>query len=107
MASRVVGASRDHVAGAAEAKEATGAPLSLHAGDEGWLEALPRQAEMFGFEPVVVPAVDHRPVDGETFRLGAFEGQDEYVFRHGLVREAAYAMLTDADRTLGHRLAAR
>jgi tetratricopeptide (TPR) repeat protein len=30
----------------------------------------------------------------------------EYMFRHGLVRDAAYAMLTDADRVLGHRLAA-
>jgi tetratricopeptide (TPR) repeat protein len=32
-------------------------------------------------------------------------GDTGYVFRHTLVREAAYAMLTDADRTLGHRLA--
>lgn len=29
----------------------------------------------------------------------------EYVFRHALLREAAYAMLTDHDRTLGHQLA--
>ncbi len=29
-----------------------------------------------------------------------------YQFRHALVREAAYAMLTDDDRRLGHRLAA-
>jgi tetratricopeptide (TPR) repeat protein len=29
-----------------------------------------------------------------------------YAFRHALVREGAYAMLTDDDRTLGHRLAA-
>ncbi|MFL5306281.1 MAG: protein kinase domain-containing protein [Polyangia bacterium] len=29
----------------------------------------------------------------------------EYVFAHALVREAAYAMLTDEDRQLGHRLA--
>ena len=29
-----------------------------------------------------------------------------YAFRHALVREGAYAMLTEADRTLGHRLAA-
>jgi glyoxylase-like metal-dependent hydrolase (beta-lactamase superfamily II) len=65
----------DHVAGAAEAKEATGAPVSLHAGDAGWLEALPRQAEMFGFEPVVAPAVDHHPGDGESFRVGASEGR--------------------------------
>jgi tetratricopeptide (TPR) repeat protein len=31
----------------------------------------------------------------------------EYAFRHALMRDAAYAMLTDADRALGHRLASR
>lgn len=36
-----------------------------------------------------------------------FSGQSEYAFRHGLVREAAYAMLTDDDRVLGHRLAGK
>jgi tetratricopeptide (TPR) repeat protein len=30
---------------------------------------------------------------------------DELVFRHALVRQAAYAMLTEEDRALGHRLA--
>ncbi|WP_437765468.1 protein kinase [Sorangium sp. So ce281] len=34
-----------------------------------------------------------------------FEGERELVFRHALVREAAYGMLTDQDRALGHRLA--
>jgi eukaryotic-like serine/threonine-protein kinase len=34
-----------------------------------------------------------------------FPGAVELVFQHALVREAAYAMLTDADRQLGHRLA--
>src|SRR5215510_10365493 len=34
-----------------------------------------------------------------------FPGEVEYVFRHALVREAAYSMLTEADRALGHRLA--
>jgi serine/threonine protein kinase len=34
-----------------------------------------------------------------------FRGEAEHLFRHALVREAAYAMLTDADRALGHRLA--
>ncbi|HTN83381.1 MAG TPA: serine/threonine-protein kinase PknK, partial [Sorangium sp.] len=29
----------------------------------------------------------------------------DYVFRHAIVREAAYAMLTEQDRTLGHKLA--
>jgi tetratricopeptide (TPR) repeat protein len=34
-----------------------------------------------------------------------FEGETELVFRHALVREAAYAMLADEDRLLAHRLA--
>ena len=33
-------------------------------------------------------------------------GQAEYGFRHALVREAAYSLLTDIDRQRGHRLAA-
>jgi tetratricopeptide (TPR) repeat protein len=36
---------------------------------------------------------------------GRFTGQVEYAFRHALLREGAYAQLTDADRALGHRLA--
>jgi eukaryotic-like serine/threonine-protein kinase len=36
---------------------------------------------------------------------GRFPGEVEFRFRHSLVREAAYGMLTEADRTLGHRLA--
>ncbi|WP_437314316.1 protein kinase domain-containing protein [Sorangium sp. So ce385] len=32
-------------------------------------------------------------------------GEPELAFRHALLRDGAYAMLTDADRTLGHRLA--
>jgi tetratricopeptide (TPR) repeat protein len=35
-----------------------------------------------------------------------FPGEDELYFRHAIIREAAYAMLTDADRQLGHALAA-
>ncbi|AKT38330.1 uncharacterized protein CMC5_024750 [Chondromyces crocatus] len=31
--------------------------------------------------------------------------QGEYIFRHALLREAAYALLTEEDRVLGHRLA--
>jgi hypothetical protein len=34
-----------------------------------------------------------------------FPSEDEYAFRHALLREGAYAMLTEEDRTLGHRLA--
>ncbi len=65
----------DHVAGGAEARAVTGAPLQIHAADEGCLAALPRQAEIFGFDPVEPPAVDARHADGETFRLGALEAR--------------------------------
>ncbi len=34
-----------------------------------------------------------------------FPGERELVFRHALLREGAYAMLTEEDRRLGHRLA--
>ncbi|MDI1476209.1 serine/threonine-protein kinase [Polyangium sp. y55x31] len=34
-----------------------------------------------------------------------FPGEEQYSFRHSLLREGAYAMLTEPDRTLGHRLA--
>jgi len=37
---------------------------------------------------------------------GKFPGEEEYAFRHALVREAAYGMLVGEDRVLGHRLAA-
>lgn len=42
----------------------------------------------------------------EPKRTSRFPTQQEYGFRHALFREAAYAMLTDADRTTGHLLAA-
>ena len=35
-----------------------------------------------------------------------FVGERQYEFRHGLIREGAYAMLTEHDRRLAHRLAA-
>jgi hypothetical protein len=38
---------------------------------------------------------------------GRFVGEDEHAFRHALLREAAYGMLTDTDRALGHALAGR
>ena len=38
-------------------------------------------------------------------RQSRFPGQREYTFGHGLLRDAAYAMLTQSDRTTGHRLA--
>jgi tetratricopeptide (TPR) repeat protein len=40
-----------------------------------------------------------------THAVARFVGEQEIAFRHALVREAAYATLTDEDRALGHRLA--
>jgi tetratricopeptide (TPR) repeat protein len=56
---------------------------------EGWIEHLVTHE-------VVLRRVESR-----------FPGQAELAFRHALVREAAYATLTEGDRALGHRLAAR
>jgi tetratricopeptide (TPR) repeat protein len=36
----------------------------------------------------------------------SFRGEVEYAFRHAIVREGTYGMLTAEDRALGHRLAA-
>ena len=36
---------------------------------------------------------------------GRFPGTRQYRFHHGLLRDAAYALLTDSDRVVGHRLA--
>jgi tetratricopeptide (TPR) repeat protein len=55
---------------------------------DAWLEVL---AERELIQPASAPGCDD---------------DVRYVFQHSLVREAAYAMLTDADRVLGHRLAA-
>ena len=53
---------------------------------DGWLAGL-EQREWIAQRPVAT-----------------FQGERELVFRNATVREAAYAMLTDEDRTLGHRL---
>ena len=59
----------DHAAGAAQARQATGAPVSIHAGDLPWLEVLERQAAMFGMEarPLVPDAF---LTDGEVVPVG-------------------------------------
>lgn len=43
----------------------------------------------------------------EQHSTSRFPGQTEYRFRHALMREAAYELLTDEDRHHGHGLAAR
>ncbi len=65
-----------------------GGVAALLGGPQGeWLRVL-------GEREVISPRAETR-----------FPEEREYVFRHALVREAAYAMLTDHDRGLGHKLA--
>jgi glyoxylase-like metal-dependent hydrolase (beta-lactamase superfamily II) len=65
----------DHVTAAEEVRTATGAPFSIHADDDAWLAALPRQAEMFGFPPVAQPTVDLHHADGDVVRVGDHRGR--------------------------------
>ncbi len=66
----------------------SGAVGALVRGDvSGWLERLTA-------EDIVVAAASSR-----------FAGDREYTFRHGLVRQVAYSMLTEADAAMGHGLA--
>jgi glyoxylase-like metal-dependent hydrolase (beta-lactamase superfamily II) len=60
----------DHAAGAAEARAATGAPVSIHPGDLPWLEALPRQAAMFGLAEARPLTPDALLADGESVTVG-------------------------------------
>ncbi|MCK6478882.1 MAG: MBL fold metallo-hydrolase [Planctomycetaceae bacterium] len=61
----------DHVWGAAALREATGAPFRMHPADGYWLEALERQAAMFGLEPPsALPVVDRPLAEGERIRFG-------------------------------------
>ncbi|HEU4384222.1 MAG TPA: MBL fold metallo-hydrolase [Anaeromyxobacteraceae bacterium] len=64
----------DHVAGAVQVQEATGAPFQIHAADTVWLEQLPQQAATFGFDEVSPPKVDRFHEDGEIFRVGQCDG---------------------------------
>ncbi len=57
---------------------------------------------------VDVPAVLAELAERETIARrpeGRFPGEEEHAFRHALVRDAAYGMLTDRDREVGHALA--
>ncbi len=56
---------------------------------DGWVEALLKRGVLL------------------AHHTSAIELEREVHFRHGLVRDAAYAMFTPRDRSLGHRLAGR
>ena len=61
----------DHVAGCAEAKRTFGAPSQMHAADAPWIDVVPQQAEMFGFDGARErPEIDRFHEDGEEFPVG-------------------------------------
>jgi len=77
-----------------------------------------RAASILGqtFRPEGVTLLVQRPLRDVEAQLESLSGQElltvrpvgaftEYSFRHTLLRDAAYAMLTDEDLRLGHRLA--
>jgi hypothetical protein len=66
--------------------------LSLIGADEGTLD-LDRWLDVLGERELLTRRGEGRFAD------------EEYTFRHAILRDGAYAMLTDADRALGHRLA--
>jgi glyoxylase-like metal-dependent hydrolase (beta-lactamase superfamily II) len=66
----------DHVAGCAEAKRRLGVPCQVHRDDADWIDAIPQQAEMFGFEGARErPGIDHYHEDGDTLAVGSYEGR--------------------------------
>jgi tetratricopeptide (TPR) repeat protein len=68
-------------------------------------------AALLGGERAAVGESLERLTDRELVNLAASsiasDGSPAFTFAHALIREAAYAMLTDEDRSLGHRLAAK
>jgi glyoxylase-like metal-dependent hydrolase (beta-lactamase superfamily II) len=63
----------DHAAGVAELQRRLGElPCSVHEGDRRWIESLPHQLEMFGFEEGdgAVPAIARFHADGDEVRVG-------------------------------------
>jgi hydroxyacylglutathione hydrolase len=72
----------DHAAGAAEAADATGAPVQVHAGDLFLLETLAAQADMLGFPPSRPPVVAHEHLHGEKLRVGEHEATILHVPGH-------------------------
>jgi glyoxylase-like metal-dependent hydrolase (beta-lactamase superfamily II) len=65
----------DHVAGCGPARSRLGVPAQIHRADLEWLAAVPRQAEMFGFELPEPPAVDAQHEDGDLVRVGGHAGR--------------------------------
>jgi tetratricopeptide (TPR) repeat protein len=67
------------------------------------IEALLGGATMADARPWIDELVERELIARSA--VSRFPNETQYNFRHAIVREAAYAMLTDSDRKLGHKLA--
>ncbi len=66
----------DHVAGCAEACRRSGAGSQIHRADVPWLQSVPQQAEMFGFEEGrEAPTPERFHEEGDTLALGEHVGR--------------------------------
>jgi glyoxylase-like metal-dependent hydrolase (beta-lactamase superfamily II) len=65
----------DHLAAAAAVKKATGAPVTLHAGDSYWRENFLDHAALLGVDAEGPPQVDRAHEDGEAFQVGELRAQ--------------------------------
>jgi glyoxylase-like metal-dependent hydrolase (beta-lactamase superfamily II) len=64
----------DHIVGAEDLRERTGAPFQIHRGDEPLVLALPGQAARLGLGTARSPQVTSFLADGDTVRVGRYEG---------------------------------
>jgi glyoxylase-like metal-dependent hydrolase (beta-lactamase superfamily II) len=65
----------DHAAGVGELQHRLELPCSIHAADQRWIDALPQQIEMFGFEDGAdPPRITRHHADGEELRVGEHVG---------------------------------
>jgi glyoxylase-like metal-dependent hydrolase (beta-lactamase superfamily II) len=67
----------DHTAGVAELQSRLDLPCSIHAADQRWIESLPQQMEMFGFDEGTgdPPRVTRHHAGGEELRVGEHTGR--------------------------------
>ncbi|CAZ86808.1 putative metal-binding hydrolase [Thiomonas arsenitoxydans] len=62
----------DHAGAAAEVAQRAGVPIiGPHPGDQFWIDALPQQAQRFGFPPAKTFTPDRWLADGDTLQLGS------------------------------------
>jgi hydroxyacylglutathione hydrolase len=88
----------DHVLGARQLKEKTGARICLHKEDQWLYDNLGTQGRMFGFQFESALPVDHYFADGEEFQIGNLK--TEVLFTPGHTPGSSCFSLTDKDSIL-------